>query len=110
MHKSRESIDKQQRAMKNDMRSITELITILRDNIVENGVSFGMCGVLLDLYWDDKITRSERFMLIEYLNKHKPIKAYFRVYWFRKGESEPRINWLNKQLRILLKNTPKNLS
>jgi len=97
MHKSRESIDKQQRAMKNDMRSITELLTILRDHIIKHGISTGMCERIRYLCSINLITSAERDAMGIYILEHKPRRSH--NYWWNIGESKPRIEWLNRQIR-----------
>jgi hypothetical protein len=88
--------------MKQD-RDILELLILLRDTILKDGCVRGMCLTILYMYGinQNSISLSEKFVLEDYLDAHKPFFQHGGGYWYRKGRVKPRLRWLNRQIRRL---------
>lgn len=85
------------------MRTIKELLILLRDHIIKHGVKTGMCAIILYHFID--INGEEEDALLIYLYDHAPfIEPDFtqlEVFWWKEGLAEPRIDWLNEQINKL---------
>lgn len=75
-------------------RKLKVLLTLLKDNIITANHFISMCHSLLNMFYRFKITFQEYIKVSSYLRKHK----YINGYWFPKGEKQPRIEWLDKQI------------
>lgn len=84
-----------------DMRGIEELLEMILDS-VENGDNFlGMCCVVYQLYYDNKIGLYEKNFMIDYINDRQPDVTWERGFWWKVGVKKPRIDWINEQLKEL---------
>lgn len=54
-------------------------------------VNSGLLGVNFTLY----------AIVLQYLNRHKPKVTFDRNYWWEGGNLQPRVKWLNKQIKLL---------
>jgi hypothetical protein len=73
-----------------------ELLIKLRDE-VSRECDQGICTVLNQMEYDDKINLEEYSILKSYLRWNLPPKE-FSPYCWPLGEKEPRIKWLNEQI------------
>jgi hypothetical protein len=88
------------------MRTYLELLIIVRDHLktypLDHIMSDGICLVLMDM----KISFDEKHKVINYIKKYAP-KRYYNLhdngYYWPKGETKPRIEWLNTQIERLSK-------
>lgn len=91
------------------MRSIKELLILLRDYIKEDKYFIGMCHTY---QFELDLTADEKDLLRMYLRREYPINFntvlnvvfssnVFATYWWKAGDKKPRINWLNKQINKL---------
>ena len=69
---------------------------------------YGMCGSINDMY-NTQIDKQEYYLLKDYLQKHKPLKAKLRSffwsdstyqYWWTMRVKKPRLRWIDHRLRI----------
>ena len=90
-----------------DMRTIHELLIILRDNAnvtkswfgLKQRIKSGLCNEISMLCDSDVITVVEFYMLNNYLINNKPITGGKYFYWNR-YEWKPRLKWLNKHIKL----------
>lgn len=92
------------------MRTISELLTILRDNaeVVNNGILFGLCHEVRRLHGNDIISREEKFSMIDYITNKMPYSEFKgpfgvmlkNIYGWPVGEWEPRFQWLNEHIKL----------
>ena len=64
---------------------------------------FGLCIHIDSLYLNGHINKDEHYSLTLYMEDNKPEGADIDKYWWPKGEKEPRLDWINKQIQILEK-------
>jgi hypothetical protein len=88
--------------METKNRSIEELLIVLRGFIVRYEYFNGMCGAIrdMDIYFG-YISLGERDNLITFITDKGPKKQNPLGYWFPIGEKQPRIDWINEQIKIL---------
>lgn len=79
-------------------RSILELLKLLLSNI--DMLERGLCHLILKLRVRNYITDKELQILRQYLIKITPIEFEYDDFWWPKGEKEPRIQWLEKQIEV----------
>ena len=87
-----------------ETRDIKELLLLLVDYINSNDIETGMCLCTTYMYKDNKITASERVSLFTFMDNNPPVHIkYFgtNVFWWREGDKEPRLKWLNEQIAKL---------
>lgn len=96
-----------------ESRPIKELLIILKDSLNNEFNSNGLCVLITFLYCRRIINEQEREKLREYLRKNIPftknvIKRRFLswtftkeiyCYWWTEGHKEPRLKWLDKQIK-----------
>lgn len=102
------------------MRTITQLLTIVRDELIKSEIlDSGLCDFIFFLKVDTIITTSEYFMLMDYLDKNMPntfntlftrlvdfewnFNESVTCHWWGIGKKKPRIKWLDKQIIITTK-------
>ena len=79
-------------------RSDKELLIILRDNI--HLLKTGICFLTRQLCDKGIITEEEQTELLQYINIHRPKMGTFEKYYFwPPREQEPRLHWINQQLK-----------
>ena len=98
------------------MRTIRELLTIVRDELNSYEDEFGgLCSFTFKLCIEDKITRKEYFILSSYLDDNIPFTLNTlrdRIitlswsnpiigFWWKEDAKQPRIKWLNKHIKKL---------
>lgn len=90
-------------------RSVKELLELMLQ--YRSFFESGLCKWILNLLWYNYITREEYKNVIDYIKKNRPsmfssIESFKRrknrYYWLR-GKIEPRIEWINKQIKKLSK-------
>ncbi len=82
-------------------RSILELLKFVLSTM--DRFCFGLCVHIDYLYLNGHINKDERYSLTLYMEDNKPEGADIDNYWWPKGEKEPRLDWINKQIQILEK-------
>lgn len=97
-----------------ESRPIKELLIILRDSLNDNSLSLGgLCILSNHLYHSKKINDKEHKFLKEYLLNNIPLtKNVIKIrmsnwnftkpvycYWWTEGHKEPRLKWLDKQIK-----------
>ena len=81
-------------------RSIKELLRIVLKNI-DNHV-LGLCHLVRQLYRNNIINIDELILLLNYIMNHRPNNTYKEmgsVYFWKRGEKKPRIEWLEKHIK-----------
>ena len=88
------------------MRTMHELLTILRDNanVYGNGeIIAGLCYEVIVLHGKIIISVDERYALNDYIDKNMPtgIRTVIGIrYGWRPGEWHPRLAWLNEHIEL----------
>lgn len=88
------------------MRTISELLTILRDNANVYGdgeIIAGLCYEVIVLYDKIIISLDERYALNDYIDKNMPtgIRTVIGIkYGWPPGEWPPRLAWLNEHIEL----------
>ena len=90
-------------------RPIKELLILLRDNTKVDSTWFGLkqridrglCLEALRLCDKGIITRTERLILVRYMEFHRPDGTDTNQFWWRVKLWKPRLHWLNKQINSL---------
>lgn len=75
-------------------RKIKVLLTLLKNDIINDAHFMSMCYSLLSMFYRFDIVRQEYIKISKYLRKHKCINGF----WFPMGEKQPRIEWLDEQI------------
>lgn len=85
-------------------RSISKLLAIMRDNIHLMD-TFGLCFLTGMLLRNNILTKEKVKILRYFLSCNLPNDdmKYDTYYCWPKGEKEPRLDWINKQIQILEK-------
>lgn len=85
-------------------RSISKLLAIMRDNIHLMD-TFGLCFLTSMLLRNNILTKENAQILRYFLSCNLPNDdmKYDTYYCWPKGEKEPRLDWINKQIQILEK-------
>lgn len=78
-------------------RSVKTLLKLMLEN--QHLFKHGLCMWLSRLYQADIISSKEYDKVTWYLEANEP--ANNPTYWFEKGDIQPRIEWINKQLEKL---------
>lgn len=84
---------------------LKQILIQLKELIKDPTYTGGMCEMLHIMYMNGNITSDEEIVLIKYLIKHRPLNSYFwflktlELYWWNPNKKEPRIKWLNKQIK-----------
>jgi len=89
------------------MRNIKELLQVLLDN--QQYFNLGLCLWVDELVYKDIISYRERYILHDYINKHRPsmfssIEAWKNSnsnYYWNRNNIVPRLNWINKHIEKL---------
>jgi hypothetical protein len=76
------------------IRSISEILHILSKS---DYLSYGLCVAAPRLYLEDKISKKEHWLLRKYISMHIPENCH-SVYWWPKGEVQPRLDWINSHI------------
>jgi len=61
----------------------------------------GMCNWVERFYAFDLIDESEYKLLYNYIQNHEPEETNDILYWWPVGELQPRIDWINEQIKLL---------
>lgn len=84
-------------------RPLKELLQILLYKVEQNYEMFGLCNLYRDLFFQGTITSKEYKCLSDYFrlesNKRGLVVGY--QYFFPKGESQPRIEFLKQEISKL---------
>jgi hypothetical protein len=86
------------------MRSIKELLQVLVDDSSKLGVYSGICCAIIEAYYIDLILEDEYWALGSFLLNNLPPFTYTcrgYDYAFPYGEIQPRLDWLNEQIKKL---------
>ena len=99
------------------MKTIKELLIIVRDNIQQDILfTDGICLETYRLHAENIIDYDEYYLLVEFLNNNTPLtknviidrilelnftKPLDATYWWKYGDKKPRIKWLNKHIKRL---------
>lgn len=75
-------------------RPIKELLQLMLDNF--DKLDAGLCALIKDLFLEALISKTEANELCAYLFKNKPNT---KMHWFPIGEKQPRIEWLQQQIK-----------
>ena len=79
-----------------------KLLIILKDNVVRTPNFTGLCKSASTLCIKNHITVLEKYKLLDYLNENCPPNEMGTCrYWFKKGEREPRLKYLNEHIALL---------
>lgn len=90
-------------ANKMKQRTIIQLLELLKENILKDDTFSGMCILVWHLGCSEIITLDEEFILEDYLEDNEPESVKNQAYWFPYGEKQPRIDWINEQIKKLNK-------
>lgn len=82
-------------------RTIKELLILLREYIVEQDVFLGMCSEINEMYCLDLISNKESKILTNYLKKNRPKGMDMFDSWWKEGDKQPRLYWIDEQLKRL---------
>jgi hypothetical protein len=99
------------------MRTIKELLIIVRDNMETENFVYGMCALIYRLLGYKTIDADEFLLLNKYFDNNVPITfntVHNRIincnfsrsfipmtFWWGKSDKKPRIKWLNRQINKL---------
>jgi hypothetical protein len=78
-------------------RSIKSLLIILLSE--SSNIKSGLCHLVDTLYDNGKISREETNELLRFISGNKPLNA--RAYYWKEGLIEPRVQWLEEQIKKL---------
>ena len=88
--------------MENTEREIEELLIVLRDFIVDYKYFTGMCCAVIDMdIWFGVLDTKEVKTLKDFIKSKIPEGLNPLELWYAIGEKQPRIDWINKQIKIL---------
>ena len=91
------------------MRTISELLTILRDNagVYDNQIYDGLCWEAYEIFENNIISHDELETLYEYIKENMPYYTSeyvcewaLREYGWPSGEWLPRLEWLNEHIEL----------
>lgn len=88
------------------MRTISELLTILRDNVYVDGdgeIYNGLCYEVIELHGKGIISLNEKHALHKYIDKHMPVgicTTFGIKYGWTPREWPPRLAWLNEHIEL----------
>lgn len=97
------------------MRTINELLIILRDNArvkkswfgLKHNINSGLCSEIDNLLWNfyfdnttPHVNSMEALVLRDYLCKNRPNGAAQYSFYWPVGLWEPRLKWLNEQIEL----------
>jgi hypothetical protein len=82
--------------MKNTYRILLRLM-LRHSHIMENG----LCELINKMFLLYYISNEERILLKNYLKENIPDISKKGIYWWPRGEKEPRIKWLHEELNKL---------
>ena len=81
------------------MRSIKELLELLLDQYQNNridGIQWsGLCFAIIRLRIGHVIDQTDEDVLLKVIKTNRPESAESLLYWWPKGEVEPRVEFLN---------------
>lgn len=88
------------------MRTINELLIILRDNMevktlwfgLKKRITHGLCKETLFIFNENLIDSNEFYLLFSYIIQNRPNKN--TMYSWSKSLYKPRIKWLNEQIEL----------
>ena len=87
------------------MRDIKTLLEILLDQYQhheDNAIEWtGLCSAIITLRTFDLITEGEKKVLEGHIKENRPDLSRLKLYWWPKGETEPRIEFLKKLISEL---------
>lgn len=88
------------------MRTISELLTILRDNagVYDNQIYDGLCWEVFELFSSNIISSDENNALCDYIDENMPKMinddGLISDYGWPIGEWLPRLEWLNEHIEL----------
>lgn len=92
------------------MKTINELLHLLKFNYENSDQKFGLCFSIFDLREQGIINSDEYIYLIKYLKTNIPVNIFYtwegyecddsELFWYPVGQSKPRLEWLNKHIEI----------
>lgn len=85
------------------MRSLRELLTVVRDN--RQLFATGLCSLVTQLYHTNQITLPERRALNKFIDSNPPRNLWSSDlgYYWKPFLWSPRLRWLNEQINKLNK-------
>lgn len=92
-------------------RTDKQLLWKLRTKVRQEWIfSFsGMCAEINEMRYKDMINKKEHKRLEHLIFKHRPDKTHVLLqYWWKRGLKPPRIEFLNKLIKIYAKNGKAN--
>jgi len=83
------------------MRNIKELLQVMLSNINKiNSWNDGMCILAVKLLGEQIITNDEYNCLLKHIKSNPPKNRYDNSYFFEPGQIQPRIEWLEKHIKL----------
>lgn len=76
-----------------------QILQLLLSNI--DSLALGLCDLASKLNTRGKLNISNTVKIIQYIEAHRPPLQEQHTLWWPKGEKEPRIDWLNNQIKLL---------
>ena len=80
---------------------LRDLLRSLVNHIDQESGFVGMCGSIMEMReYARSLTRYEADILNEYISNRRGNHRYAKspLYWWKPGNKEPRINWLNREI------------
>jgi hypothetical protein len=88
--------------METKNRKIEELLVLLREFIVDYELFICMCTTVTDMdTWFSVLDTKEVKTLKDFIKSKIPEGLNPLELWFPIGEKQPRIDWINEQIKIL---------
>lgn len=89
---------------KNSIRSIVELLKLLKSTLEVSVLNYGLCGYIYDVKNKELISDEEFSILDSYIENERICPDYVtwwnQYYWFQPSNKEPRIKWIEERIKI----------
>lgn len=85
-------------------REISELLELMLDH--QEYFNNGLCIWINNIQWHHYITWRESRKLRKYIKENRPKNIYWLIrygYYWKSGDINPRIKWINKHIKKLKK-------
>ncbi len=76
-----------------------QILQLLLSNI--DSLELGLCDLASKLNIPGKLSITNTVKIIQYIEEHRPPLQERHTLWWPKGEKEPRVEWLNNQIKLL---------
>ena len=80
------------------MRTTKELLEVMLLAMDNNLFRRGLCGLADRLYNDHNMGSEEYLRLYAFVKQNPPKKKYSDLWYWKPGNSKPRIKWLKEQI------------